>query len=586
MVSRLKTLERPYVALFSKTEKSLRDAIASPYRFSDSRADENFSITPLGVHMATHGSNAHVAPRIQGMKRWVSQVEDISYTYDKAGNITSIVDHSGNNNVGSTTYTYDNLYRLQSATLTGAPANYTQSYVYDWLGNLTSKSDQGLYTYAQTGYTNPDAATQIGTTNFMYDNAGNLLTSGNGTATSTYAWDYRNRMAYSIMNGTSSAYTYDVSDQRSSMAVKKGTQATSTTYYWSPQYQTMGATTTMYIFGGGQLLATIEGNGKSTTTAFAHTDHLGSVVVESSATGTALQTLAYYPYGDSRLNQQASPTFGSQKRFLGQFSDDVGMNYLNARYQSGSQGRFLSIDPISRDIATMPNMAGYILDVNQGAGQYNQTTLLSNPQMLNFYAYANGNPITKSDPSGLASYGDMGFSMTINSPGSQYISALKYNSLKAFQSGVNTVGKTLTGGTIITAGMIVAPTATIGALLGVAERKTSDAQTGQTSTNGQLIGAGFMGAVTAYATAEAGIMKTLAYTAGLSTGGSIAIDGSIQPIDVASNVVASLVAKLTGNTLTTKQTAPIMKDIITSSADYVTNTAVTSALTPKSNKQK
>jgi YD repeat-containing protein len=71
-----------------------------------------------------------------------------------------------------------------------------QSYSYNALGNLIAKAGN-YYTYAQTGYANPDATTQIAnstaTTTYGYDNNGNLTSAG----TTTYAWNYRNRLTQS-----------------------------------------------------------------------------------------------------------------------------------------------------------------------------------------------------------------------------------------------------------------------------------------------------------------------------------------------------------------------------------------------------
>ena len=54
------------------------------------------------------------------------------------------------------------------------------------------------YIYAQTGYANPDAVTQIAngvsTTTYSYDSNGNLTSAG----TSTFSWDYNNRMTQAV----------------------------------------------------------------------------------------------------------------------------------------------------------------------------------------------------------------------------------------------------------------------------------------------------------------------------------------------------------------------------------------------------
>src|SRR5205085_1279110 len=96
-----------------------------------------------------------------------SHAQNLAYTYDPVGNILQIVDNSATSTKKTVNYGYDDLYRLTSATATGVAAGqqpYSQTYAYDAIGNLTSKSDQGNYTYAGnqgTSYANPHAVTSI-----------------------------------------------------------------------------------------------------------------------------------------------------------------------------------------------------------------------------------------------------------------------------------------------------------------------------------------------------------------------------------------------------------------------------------------
>src|SRR6267142_806289 len=70
------------------------------------------------------------------------------------------------------------------------------------------------------------------------------------------------------------------------------------------------------------------------------------------------------------------------------FKVDAGVVHalLQARYYDGSKGEFLSEDPV------------FLGDPRQ--------QVLTDPQSLNSYSYANGNPITKSDPTGRQSTND------------------------------------------------------------------------------------------------------------------------------------------------------------------------------------
>ena len=90
------------------------------------------------------------------------------------------------------------------------------------------------------------------------------------------------------------------------------------------------------------------------------------------------QALDYYPYGAPRIN---TGTDASDRRFIGQFADDAtSLDYLNARYYDPARGQFTSQDLV-------------FLGERQN---------LADPQSMNSYSYANGNPINKSDPNGLS----------------------------------------------------------------------------------------------------------------------------------------------------------------------------------------
>lgn len=149
--------------------------------------------------------------------------------------------------------------------------HFCRSYTYNAIGNITSASDLGAYTYAGTGYANPHAVTSIGANSYTYDTNGNTLTAGSNT----YSFDYRNRLGTTTVGTSTTTYKYDHTFER----IQKTTGGVITVYP-NDAWNRGGSTTTIHITDNqGIELATIEGNGISTTTVYSHQDHLGSTNV-------------------------------------------------------------------------------------------------------------------------------------------------------------------------------------------------------------------------------------------------------------------------------------------------------------------
>ena len=86
----------------------------------------------------------------------------------------------------TTNYAYDNIYELLSVT---QGANTTESYTYDPVGNrLSNLSGSGW-----SNNTSNELTSRPGVT-YTYDNNGNTQTKVNCLGTTTYTWDYENRM--------------------------------------------------------------------------------------------------------------------------------------------------------------------------------------------------------------------------------------------------------------------------------------------------------------------------------------------------------------------------------------------------------
>ena len=122
-----------------------------------------------------------------------------------------------------------------------------------------------------------------------------------------------------------------------------------------------------------QGLATVSVDSGGSPSYFEY-DGLGSVVNLTSSTGVTQWTYAYLPYGGVRTetkNQNQAPA--NVLRFSGQVLDPTGLYQLRARSYDPGTGRFISTDPAAAG-PTDPYVSAY--------------------------AYANGNPIRFTDPSG------------------------------------------------------------------------------------------------------------------------------------------------------------------------------------------
>src|SRR5262249_2320892 len=118
--------------------------------------------------------------------------------------------------------------------------------------------------------------------------------------------------------------------------------------------------------------------------------HLGSTNVVTDENGNLVQTLDFYPYGATRIS--VSTSTNERRKYIGQFLDDSGLEYLNARYMEPSRGQFISEEPIFLNIGDATQV--------KKLSQQDQQTYLTDPQALNSYSYGRDNPITRKDSSG------------------------------------------------------------------------------------------------------------------------------------------------------------------------------------------
>lgn len=280
-----------------------------------------------------------------------------SYTWDPVGNLTAI---ASPNPAVAASLAYDDLHRLVSAT-PGAGAALTCAY--DDVGNLTQKSDVGVYSYGDGGAP-ATCLTAAGPTAFTYTPLGQVASAPWGT----HSYDNTGRLV-AIAGAINAAFTYDYTGSRvSAIFVAGGTSHARITA--DPFYAIEDGTLIRYLFDGERFVAR---DADAAGRTYLHEDHLGSIVAFTDLSGNVVDEVTYDAFGAvvSRTAAGATTPIGFAG---GEFDTGTGLIYLKARYYSPHFGRFLAVDPIVQDVYT--------------------------PIAWNAYAYCRNNPQSYIDPSG------------------------------------------------------------------------------------------------------------------------------------------------------------------------------------------
>ncbi|MDX8459801.1 RHS repeat-associated core domain-containing protein [Mesorhizobium humile] len=301
-------------------------------------------------------------------RRWVTRVTtsrgvtvllDNQYARDNLGRITGTTGLTASD---SWTYGYDNADRLTSSDNLG-DNTLDETFVYAANDNIVSRSRvAGTYTYPAATSPRPHAPTIVGIKTLAYDANGNLTSDGSRTLT----WDEANRLKTVTLASNTVNLTYGPDGAR----VKKASTFATTLYpdasveidpaIPGSEVYTRYPHPDVKVIGGAKY--------------FLHRDHLASVRMVTDSSGSITEATNYATYGE-RLNSG----FQTQKSYIGErFDPETGLLYLNARYMDPVLGRFISPDDWD--------------PTKQGVG-------------TNRYAYAQNDPVNKSDPNGHAGLG-------------------------------------------------------------------------------------------------------------------------------------------------------------------------------------
>jgi RHS repeat-associated protein len=325
-------------------------------------------------------------------------LQNNSYLFDEVGNLTQRQD----NNRGLTeNIYYDNLYRLDHTTLTGAT---NLALTYDAMGDILTTQTDGSsivdtrnYTTKQTGCTyygnSQPHAVRSDThsalvTSFCYDANGNttaITAAGLPYGSSTWT-SYNQPSGINGPNSSSSQFFYNADHQRyKQIAAHNGT--TETTIYVGGLLEKVtlptGTAYRHYIPAGSNTIIATRWSTGTNPTYYVTNDHLGSSSVITDATGALVVNENFGALGRRRGdNWTGSPTTAemtqivnvTQRGFTGQeMLDNLSFVNMNGRIYGGT-GNFISPDPY------IPN-PGYT-------------------QSYNRYSYVNNNPLSQTDPTG------------------------------------------------------------------------------------------------------------------------------------------------------------------------------------------
>ncbi|GAA0524195.1 RHS repeat-associated core domain-containing protein [Paractinoplanes ferrugineus] len=335
-------------------------------------------------------------------------ISDRNYTYDDAGNITSIEEKPTVGETDKQCFRTDMLGRLTTAwtpnidvdckatepSVAGlaGPAPYWQDWTFDATGNRKTETTHAAegdtlrkYEIPDVGHTVTSMTTTAPggaatTTRYRYNSSGQMvcrpvtgsLTNNCDTnsGSQSVGWDAEGKPA-AITAGGSGIET-NVFDADGNRIIRRDTNGT-TLYLPNQEIRKQGSAisgTRYYVFAGATC-ASRTASSAITDLTWLFNDHQGTQQIAVNDVTQNVTIRRQTPYGSSR---GATTSWINSKGFVGGDNDPTGLLNIGARQYDPLLGRFISVDPVMDP---------------------------ADPQQWNGYAYANNSPVTNSDPSGL-----------------------------------------------------------------------------------------------------------------------------------------------------------------------------------------
>ena len=343
--------------------------------------------------------------------------QQLLYSYDPVGNVTEVEDQayepvyfSGQMVEPRSLYEYDALYRLTKATgretaAGGAGAangsepgygkgfpvtdqtlqNYTQSFVYDEVGNFLGMQHKDVWnrTYVPDTASNHLLRTEKGASavDFQYDPHGSMRNLAMVEAKFFLRWDYRDMLRFTDLGGGGQVwYQYDSGKGRTRKFIQRTKFTREERVYlgglerfrrWTkpdngnPE-KLVEEIETLHLFEGAQRVLMVDDVKSAdpiaqdwndgwillaqTLLRYQYSNHLGSVSAELDHEAAVISYEEFHPYGTSacRAIDSAGKAPMRRYRYSGvERDEETGASYHNARYLAPWLGRWLSSDPHS-----------------------------------------------------------------------------------------------------------------------------------------------------------------------------------------------------------------------------------------------
>jgi RHS repeat-associated protein len=316
-----------------------------------------------GDTLATTYSATDTASAIALKNSGGTSLQSFSYSDSPAGTILSETD-TPSSAQSPATYAYDAQGRVTSMT---PGSGTTHTYGFDASSNLTTLPAAGTGSYDKNGELT--SATLSGTTtSYSYNADGERLSAVQGGSTiASGTWNGATQLtSYNNAAADMTAASYDGDGQRATATYGTSTQD----FVWndaSSLPHVLMDSGNAYIYTGG--VAPAEQVNLATGSAtYLVTDFLGSVRGVVNSSGALTATTGYDAWGNPETTGglSVSTPFG----YAGGYTDPTGFVYMLARYYDPAAGQFISVDP---DLS----------------------------QTVQPYSYANGNPVSQADFSGM-----------------------------------------------------------------------------------------------------------------------------------------------------------------------------------------